>query len=102
VEKNFEKRVIQELRSWHNSWWPDKSFTGAVRGLPDRIGCINGIMVALEFKKTEADAAKNTGRIVLQRHILNEIEGAGGYAAIVYPENWAIVKDEIKDFCGVL
>lgn len=102
LEKNFEKRAIQELRSWPNSWWPDKSHAGSVRGLPDRIGCVNGIIVALEFKKTKSEAAKKKGRAVLQRHILDEIERAGGYGAFVYPGNWELVKEEIKDFCGVL
>ena len=69
--------------------------------MPDRIGCINGVMVALQFKRNETEAQKTKGRIILQRYILNEISEAGGYSAIVYPENWFLVYNELIAFCGI-
>ena len=96
MEKNFERKFINELRKLPNSWWPDKIESDSIRGFPDRIGCVNGRMCALEFKKNKLEANKKTGRIVLQKYELTQIDLAGGYTAIVYPENQALVMDEIR------
>lgn len=86
LESVFKSRVIRELKKlgiWH--------FTKeamALRGLPDLIGCYQGRFFAWELKRSEAEANKKTGRIVLQRHILTLIRQAGGIGEIVYPENF--------------
>lgn len=59
----------------------------SIRGIPDIIGCTNGTFFALEVKKNEAESLHTTGRIVLQKHNMDKIRRAGGYASFVYPEN---------------
>ena len=59
----------------------------ALRGIPDIIGCYKGHFFAWELKRSEAEAKKKSGRIVLQKYILSKINSAGGIGRIVYPEN---------------
>ena len=96
LESPFEKKCIKQLQKLPNSYWPPKSDSVMIRGIPDRVGCVNGVYCALEFKKSEADSRGKTGRIVLQRKTLADIEKAGGFQAIVYPENWDFVFMEIE------
>lgn len=51
------------------------------------MGCRNGKFFGLEVKRSEAEARKKTGRTVLQRHVLQKIRDAGGFAEFIYPEN---------------
>lgn len=96
LESKFERMCINELRKLPNSYWPDKTDALSVRGLPDRVGCVDGIYCALEFKQNAAEARRKTGRIVLQKKTLEDIERAGGFTAVVYPENWPFVLMEIE------
>lgn len=96
LEGKFEKNCIDELRNLPNSYWPDKVDSMAIRGIPDRVGCVCGFYVAIEFKRSEREARRRTGRIVLQKKTLSEIFGAGGFSFIVYPENWDSVYNRIK------
>lgn len=100
-ESNFEKKCIRELRLLPMSYWPDKPDAGSIRGTPDRVGCVNTVYCALEFKKSESEALKKTGRIVLQKFVLGEIESAGGFSALVWPSNWELVYDELITYCGL-
>jgi len=59
----------------------------SIRGLPDVIGCYNGLFFGWELKRSESEARKRTGRIALQRHILKLIRNAGGVGEIVHPKN---------------
>lgn len=95
-ESVFEKKFIERLKKLPHSWWPKKVDALSVRGLPDRIGCVNGRLCALEFKKDEGEARRKTGRIVLQHYVLGRIERAGGYAAVVFPENADFVFMELE------
>ena len=101
IEKSFEKKAIHELRQLPYSWVPDKVDGLSIRGLPDRIFCINGTMCAIEFKKDFAETRLTTGRIVLQKHTLSKIKAAGGFTAIAYPGNWEGIKKELRRFCNV-
>lgn len=96
LESTFERNCIKELRGLPYSYWPDKTEASSIRGIPDRIGCVCGMYIALEFKRTKAEANKKTGRIVLQRKTLDEISFAKGIGFIVHPENWDIVLQKIK------
>jgi hypothetical protein len=100
-ESVFEKKAIKILRSLPHSYWPDKSPSGSIRGLPDRIGCVNGRYVALEFKRSMKDAMKHCERLPLQLHTLNQIDAANGYAVLCCPENWHIVLAHVKEMAGV-
>ena len=69
-----------------------------MKGIPDIIGCVNGQYVALEVKRSESEANKQTGRTVLQRHTINKIRKVGGYATFIYPLNAGEVLADLTDF----
>ena len=85
-ESVFQRKLLKRLRQIPNSWFVVKE-AKSIRGLPDIIGIINGTFIGLECKRSLAEASHNTGRIVLQKKILRDIEKVGGYSALVYPEN---------------
>ena len=86
LESHFQHKYLVELRAIPNSYFFVKE-AASLRGIPDVIGVINGRFVALELKRSEKEARKKTGRIVLQRHVLSLMRKAGAFAEIVYPEN---------------
>jgi hypothetical protein len=92
VESRFEKKCVEELRKLPNSFWPDKTPAGPIRGLHDRVGCINGHFISLEFKRSRSAA-----RSALQKHNLNKIRDAGGHTYFVYPENWVEIFEQLKE-----
>jgi len=91
LEHDFQKKVKTDLASIANCWHFTKEAAG-LRGIPDLVGCIGGKFFALELKRSEAESRKKTGRIVLQRVVIDMIKNSGGFAEIAYPENWAEVK----------
>jgi hypothetical protein len=95
-EKKFEIKFIDRLRELPYTWWPEKT-DSLSRGLPDRIGCIRGQFVALEFKVDEREGAKKTGRIVLQRYRIEKIKKAFGIAFIIFPSNSEEIYNILKD-----
>jgi len=58
----------------------------SIRGCADLYGCIRGKFFALEVKRDKAGANSKSGRTVLQRHKMNKIREAGGFACFIYPE----------------
>lgn len=54
----------------------------ALVGVPDKLGVVNGWFCGLELKK---DSKSKPTKI--QAWVLSKIRAAGGYAAVVYPEN---------------
>ena len=89
-ETKFGQRVDRYLKRIPNSHWYNIQQV-AIRGTPDRLGVINGYFVALELKaEPKAKHAK------LQVYELKQIQGAGGFACFLYPENFAIVMDELE------
>jgi hypothetical protein len=96
LESKFEKECINQLRSLRFSWWPPKTPVGSIRGLPDRIGVIDGHFIALEFKRSDKES-KDSGRAALQKVTLEQIERAGGFAYFVTPETWPDIYEEL--FC---
>lgn len=94
-EARFKAVVVRDLNKFERCYFFSKVADG-VRGIPDLICCINGTFVALELKKSEAEANKSSGRIVLQRRIIRTIKASGGYACITYPENWQEILEDIK------
>lgn len=89
-ESAFAKRVWKELDKIPNSYFSTIQ-QKAIRGLPDVIGCINGRFVALELKRSKAEASKKSGRIVLQKYIMEKITGSGGTGYFVEPLTLDIV-----------
>ena len=84
-EALFQKRVLKELRERGVFCFTKEA--KSIRGLPDIVGCYNGVFFGWELKTSESEARRNTGRIVLQRHILRLIQRAGGIGEIVHPKN---------------
>lgn len=64
---------------------------GSIRGLPDRMGCKNGRLVAIELK---IDGEKPDP---LQAWTLAKLKRAGAYTAVATPANWHIILQEIQD-----
>lgn len=86
AETNFKVRVKAYLATLPHTWHVKVQQVG-IRGTPDILCCIRGRFVALELKRSA------TAHIdPLQYHILGLISQAGGYAMVVYPENWAEVQ----------
>lgn len=59
-------------------------------GSPDRLICLAGRYVALELKVEKGQPSK------LQLLKLARIERAGGYSAVVFPETWPYVLEELR------
>jgi penicillin-binding protein-related factor A (putative recombinase) len=59
----------------------------SLRGYPDILGCYKGRFIALEVKRSKADSTRETGRVPLQKYILDKITDSGGFASFIYPEN---------------
>ena len=90
LEAPFRKKVDVELKKLPNSHWFSIQQI-AIRGTPDKLGCLNGTFVALEYKRS--GEAK---RSALQKRNIRKINEAGGYGRFVYPENWAPILQELK------
>jgi len=87
AETLFGIRVDKSLKKIKNCWFCNIQQV-AIRGIPDRIGVINGKFFALELK-----TSKTARRAKLQIYIINKIRSAGGYAEFVYPENFDTVME---------
>jgi hypothetical protein len=71
----------------------------AMRGVPDRLGCIRGKFFALEIKTSKENADKKTGTTALQRYNVDKINRAGGFARFIYPENMEDVLRDLNEWC---
>ena len=89
AEKNFENRIKKYLKdneAWFLKYWAGAAYTKS--GIPDIMACVNGYFVAIEVKAPNGKASE------LQLYNLREIEKAGGYAFLLYPDKW----EEFKEF----
>ena len=89
-ERIFREKCDKLLAKLPNSWW-ESIQQKAIRGTPDKIGCVNGHFVAIEFK-----ACKTAKVAPLQKRKRDLILLAGGRAYICYPENWDVIYEELK------
>lgn len=93
-ETRFKNRIRPLLNALPNSWWV-KTSQRSVRGTPDLLGCVNGMFIALELKRSES------ARIdPLQEHNINKIIAARGLAFLVFPENWQKVFQTLQRLAG--
>lgn len=83
-----DAKIVPFLESLGNDCWFFVKEAKTIRGIPDIIGTYKGRGFALEVKKSEAEAKKTCGRIVLQKYHLTKNERAGGFSFMVYPENF--------------
>lgn len=87
-EKNLENRMkkfIETCGGWQVKFHAN-SFTKT--GIPDVLCCVKGRFVAVEVKASKGRPSP------LQIHQLKQIDNAGGYAILLYPDNY----DEFKEF----
>lgn len=66
----------------------------AILGIPDYLGVIDGRFIALELKKSgkKSDDARS-----LQKYVLKQIRKAGGWTAVVTPQNWKKVYEKLRE-----
>lgn len=89
-EKNLENRMkkfIETMGGWQVKFHAN-SFTKS--GIPDCLCCVEGRFVAVEVKSSQGKPSP------LQIHQLKQIDKAGGYAILLYPDNYDLFKDFIK------
>lgn len=86
LEAVFQKKVLRKLKDIPNSMFFTKEAV-SIRGISDILGVCNGKFIALELKRSESEANKKTGRIVLQKYFLQQVNDKGGYGALVHPAN---------------
>jgi hypothetical protein len=91
TEKIFAAKVIRKLRTIPNLW-AIKTHMPGIAGVPDIIGCYQGMFFALELKRE-----KKARRSKLQVHVIKVINDCGGYAKFVWPEVWSEIFEEIQD-----
>lgn len=94
----MQKKVIQRLKNLHRCRYFVKE-AKAIRGIPDIVGCLNGIHFELEVKRSEKEIKGKTGRHILQERNLYLVEQAGGFARFIYPENFDEVFEDLIEFC---
>lgn len=88
-EKTFENKIKKFIDK--QGGYEVKFFANAFTktGVPDVLACVNGKFIGIEVK------ASNGKPSALQIHNLKEIDSAGGYAILLYPENYSTFKDMV-------
>lgn len=95
AEKNFENKVKKFLsyhQCWYIKYWSGKSFTGqkfTKDGIPDILCCCEGRFIGIEVK------ADNGRPSELQLYNLKKIDDAGGFAVLLYPDQWELFQNFI-------
>ncbi len=82
-EKNFENRVkefLKDMGCWQLKYWGGAVFTKS--GIPDLLVCCKGAFIAVELKAPKGTPSD------LQIYNLRQIDNAGGYAVLLYPDQW--------------
>lgn len=80
LESEITKQIQRYLKTVPR-WWGYKVQGGAQqkRGVPDIVGCFDGLFVAFEVKRP------HVGRVSpLQEHVIEEIKAAKGRAYVVF------------------
>jgi len=84
-ETVFRARLKKRVDALPRSWW-ESIQQKAIKGSPDIMGCVNGHFVSLEIKRSEKAKTDK-----LQVYKLNKIKQAGGFAFVVYPDNFEYI-----------
>lgn len=89
-EKNFENKVkkfLKEQGAYFIKYWGGSMFTKS--GVPDLLVCVDGHFLGIELKAQKGKPS------ALQIYHLKEIENAGGYAILLYPNYFEAFKNFI-------
>ena len=94
AEKTFENKVKKYIED--QDGWQVKFFANRMTktGIPDILACINGYFLAIEVK------AQNGRPSELQKYNVRKIIEAGGYAIILYPQDWELFKELVNFLNG--
>ena len=85
LEKDFQSKALKKLREIPNSWWVKLNDRTTI-GLPDILGCVSGIFIAIELKTTSKVTA-------IQAYTLRQIERSNGQSFVMTPSNyWDVIK----------
>lgn len=82
-ETRFKQRVQKDLKRLPHSWFI-KTQERSRRGVPDILGCVSGVFIAIELKDEGKEATK------LQQVYLDKITDAGGIAFVSTPDRWSL------------
>lgn len=99
-EKIFENKVkayLKEQGCWFVKYWSGNAQNGrkfTKDGVPDLLVCIQGSFMAIELK---AEGGKPTE---LQLWNIEQIKKAGGYAFVLYPDQFEEFKKLIRSIKG--
>lgn len=88
-ETNFRKKCEEDIQALPYTW-SESIQQVSIRATPDKLLCVGGLFVALEFKSPSGKLAK------LQEYKLGKIGEAGGYAFEVNPDNWECILAFLK------
>jgi hypothetical protein len=94
-ETKLKEKVLADLKGL--GAWAEKIQQVGKVGTPDILACINGKFIALELKSKEDELPSKAQVIKLRK-----IKKAGGFAAIVTPKNWPLIKKEIASLASLL
>lgn len=89
-EKTFENKVKEYLDSqecWYLKYWAGGGFTKS--GIPDLLVCCSSHFLGVEIKASKGKPS------LLQLRTLRQIEDAGGYGILLYPEYFEVFKNLI-------
>ncbi len=89
-EKAYENKVkkfLKEQGAWFIKYWGGAAFTKA--GVPDLIACVDGHFLGIEVKSSNGKASD------LQLYHLKQIDEAGGFAILLYPNEFELFKNFI-------
>ena len=86
-EKHFENRIKAFLKDegcWFVKYWAGAAYTKS--GIPDILVCCGGYFLGVEVKASHGRPSE------LQLYNLKKIDDAGGYAILLYPDDFEIFK----------
>lgn len=89
-EKNFENRIKTFLKKegcWLIKYWGGAMYTKS--GIPDILICCNGSFLGIEVKARDGRPSD------LQIYNLRKIDEAGGFAILLYPDDYISFQDLI-------
>lgn len=89
-EKNYENKIKKYIED--SGGWQVKFFANQMTksGIPDILSCVNGYFLAVEVKAQSGRPSE------LQKYHVAKINSAGGYAIILYPDQYEKFKQLVK------
>ena len=91
AEKQFETKVKKFLKTkgcWSLKYWGGASYTKSA--IPDLLVCCNGCFLGVELKAPKGRPSD------LQIYNLREIDRSGGYAILLYPDDYALFQSLVQ------